>query len=490
MLVIPLTGKIDWKKNPPIITLSLILMNCLIYFAFQLDDTKEYMAAVNYYMESGLAEIEFPEYEKYLEKQGEPVKTDNDNPFQTYGRKQYLYRKLHADTDFLEKLRNNQIITPEQESYASWKEMRTSFEDKRDSITIYRYGYIPSQNRPLTWLTYMFLHGGMGHLLGNMVFLWIVGCALELGCNRIIYLLAYLATGVISVWLFGMVHSASTGPLVGASGAISGLMGLFSILFGTKRIKIFLSLGFYFTTVLVPAIVLLPFWIAKELVQFYMYAQISNVAYMAHAGGLIGGGAVGYLMLKIPNAVNREELKSPEEEERIPKLMAGAQEKIQELDFEGAKVILEQVLEEEPENREALLRLYNIEKKDINSPDFHRITERILTIFCKKTETYPQAFNMYREYEKTSPAGRLSPVLYIRLSLIFTGLGQLEASGRIVSLMVKKNKNYPGLTTAILKLGSAYQARGNHSNWEKCRKVLLNRFPDSPEARIIKDRES
>jgi len=77
----------------------------------------------------------------------------------------------------------------------------------------------------------MFLHGGFGHLLGNMIFLWLVGCMLEMGCGRGFYSAAYIVTGLCSVILFWSVYPKSTMPLIGAS----GLMGAFTVLYGRKR---------------------------------------------------------------------------------------------------------------------------------------------------------------------------------------------------------------------------------------------------------------
>jgi len=110
----------------------------------------------------------------------------------------------------------------------------------------YRYGYKPSDGDLMTAFTYMFLHGSASHLIGNMIFLWLVGCILELAGRRLVYALICLLTGMVSALVYGLVYQGSTIPLVGASGAISGIIGAYTVLFGMRKVKIFFSLGFYF----------------------------------------------------------------------------------------------------------------------------------------------------------------------------------------------------------------------------------------------------
>ena len=93
----------------------------------------------------------------------------------------------------------------------------------RESVT-YSHGFVPEQHSVLSMFTYMFMHGGVGHLVGNMVFLVLVGFALEAALGSLVYLTLYLIGGLGSVLLFWAVYPHSGLPLVGASGAIAALM--------------------------------------------------------------------------------------------------------------------------------------------------------------------------------------------------------------------------------------------------------------------------
>lgn len=141
----------------------------------------------------------------------------------------------------------------------------------------------PEKNVVVSMLTSMFLHGGTGHVLFNMWFLWIFGNNVEEAYGHIRYLFMYLAGGVAATLVFVFMNPDSTVPLVGASGAIAAVLGAYAVLFPGHRV---LSLLGWFV-VPVPAALFLGFWF---LAQFGLGG--TNVAWEAHAGGFIFGFAV------------------------------------------------------------------------------------------------------------------------------------------------------------------------------------------------------
>jgi len=147
----------------------------------------------------------------------------------------------------------------------------------------------------LTLLTSMFMHGGWLHLGGNMLFLWIFGDNVEHTFGRLTYLAFYLAAGVVGSLAQVWVDPDSVIPSLGASGAISGVLGAYLVLFPTNRILVL----FIRILVYVPAIVAIGAW---ALLQFFSgfaaiaeTQQTGGVAYMAHIGGFVAGVAVGLL---------------------------------------------------------------------------------------------------------------------------------------------------------------------------------------------------
>ena len=249
---------------------------------------------------------------------------------------------MKQDYDFLAKLQNEEIIAPQDPLYSEWKALREDYEEKRSKITSLNFGFIPAEHRPVTFITHMFMHGGFGHLLGNMVFLWLVGCMLEMGGGRIFYSVSYLLAGFCSVLAFWLMYPNSPIPLVGASGAISGMMGAFTILYCRRKVKIFYSLGFYFNYLETRAIYLLPIWVGLEFWQLF-FGGMSNVAYMAHIGGLVSGSLIGFFNLKVLKSFNADVIE-PEPEDEISPIIEKALQNIRQLDIESGAEYLEQAL--------------------------------------------------------------------------------------------------------------------------------------------------
>jgi membrane associated rhomboid family serine protease len=136
----------------------------------------------------------------------------------------------------------------------------------------------------------MFMHGSIAHLLGNMFFLYVFGDNLEDRFGHFRYLLLYLFWGVMAA-LVHSIYAISTGegsiPAIGASGAISGVLGAYLIFFPHAKIHTIIF-AFFITTVRIPAIAYIPFWFIMQLV-FALIGQSGGVAYLAHIGGFIIG---------------------------------------------------------------------------------------------------------------------------------------------------------------------------------------------------------
>jgi len=136
--------------------------------------------------------------------------------------------------------------------------------------------------------TTQFLHGDTMHLLGNMFFLVICGFAVEAAIGHWRFLAFYLISGVFASLAHALLDLSSTQPLVGASGAISGVMAMYLAVFKFRKIEFFYWLFIFVGYIRAPALIILPIYIGKELVSFYTDTD-SNVAVMAHAGGFVMG---------------------------------------------------------------------------------------------------------------------------------------------------------------------------------------------------------
>ncbi|MDT8328308.1 MAG: rhomboid family intramembrane serine protease [Roseovarius sp.] len=142
-------------------------------------------------------------------------------------------------------------------------------------------------------LTSMFLHGGVMHLVGNMLFLWIFGDNMEDRMGHLPYLAFYLACGVGASLAQVASDPASMVPTVGASGAIAGVMGGYLLLFPRARVDILIIFIVFFRIITIPAAILLVLWFAIQLYSgIGADLSMGGVAYWAHAGGFVIGGAL------------------------------------------------------------------------------------------------------------------------------------------------------------------------------------------------------
>jgi membrane associated rhomboid family serine protease len=163
---------------------------------------------------------------------------------------------------------------------------------------IYNWGLIPYQLMDLQptafvrVLTSMFLHGGVMHLLGNMLYLWIFGDNIESAMGSLCFLVFYLLCGVGAGLGQVLAGPNSEIPMVGASGAISGVLGAYLVLYPRAQVETLLFLGYFLRLVRLPAVVVLGFWIVLQLFSGVLSlgaASSGGVAFFAHVGGFVAG---------------------------------------------------------------------------------------------------------------------------------------------------------------------------------------------------------
>ncbi len=141
-----------------------------------------------------------------------------------------------------------------------------------------------------TIITSMFLHGGWLHLIGNMLYLWIFGDNIEDRIGRGRFLVFYLVCGGVAALGQGLADPQSEIPMIGASGAISGVLGAYLVLYPRAKVLVLLPLLIFITTVRVPALVVLGIWFAGQLLSSLIAAPGSGgVAFAAHVGGFVAG---------------------------------------------------------------------------------------------------------------------------------------------------------------------------------------------------------
>ena len=162
------------------------------------------------------------------------------------------------------------------------------------SVLYENYALIPYElvHHPVktypTLYTSMFLHAGIGHLGGNMLYLWIFGNNIEDVLGKFRFILFYFICGTIAALGHIATDMDSQIPMIGASGAISGILGAYLMLFPFARIKTFIFLGIFWTIARIPSIVLLIIWIVLQILNS-LATDSGGTAWFAHIGGFISG---------------------------------------------------------------------------------------------------------------------------------------------------------------------------------------------------------
>jgi membrane associated rhomboid family serine protease len=177
---------------------------------------------------------------------------------------------------------------------------------------ISQYSLIPSQinfNNPtslLPFITSQFLHGGILHILSNMWFLWIFGDNVEGRAGKILFPLLYLISGAAGAFAQYIFMTDSNIPMLGASGAIAGVLGAYFAWFPHHKVKTLLPLFVIFTIIEIPAFLMLLYWLATQIFagvgSFNPEQDIGGVAYFAHIGGFIAGWVSAKLLNGKPHA--------------------------------------------------------------------------------------------------------------------------------------------------------------------------------------------
>ena len=183
-----------------------------------------------------------------------------------------------------------------------------AFYATRDSTPYYRWGLVPTEQRPVTWLTHMLMHAGWLHLFSNLFIFYLAGPPLEDAWGHFPFAVFYVVAGLVAAFFFVAGHPGIDEPLIGASGAIAGVMGAFAVRYWNTRITFFYFFFFfkiYTGTFAAPAWLMLGLWMLGQLAfasgwwAFTGMADMGDIAFEAHIAGFIFGLGVAFVVRKL-----------------------------------------------------------------------------------------------------------------------------------------------------------------------------------------------
>ncbi len=169
------------------------------------------------------------------------------------------------------------------------------FELSQGQAFIEQWAFVPARfledpaGNLITLFTSMFMHGGWMHLIGNMLYLWIFGDNIESHFGHVWFVGFYVLSGLVATFSQLMISTGSSVPLLGASGAIAGVLGAYLLLFPKRKVRVLLGRR----VIPMPALIVIGFWFLLQVLQsFLSFSEVAGgggVAYLAHVGGFIAG---------------------------------------------------------------------------------------------------------------------------------------------------------------------------------------------------------
>lgn len=391
MLILPYQTRFT-ARSLPIVTFFIALACVVVYFVLQNRDAAIYEQAAQQYLASDLPKIELPRYEVWLANRSDRAAHDRLAKLRSFppgaGAGAAL-QLMQSDADFLRDLRGRRVVTSTDPEYGAWAQQRREFDATLNRAFTERFSLKPDWNEPWRLITHQFLHADFGHLLGNMIVLLLAGPFAEAGLGRLRFLFGYLLGGVAA----GVVHLLiAPGALIGASGAISAAMAMVAVVYGTRRVPVFYWIFVYFDTARIPALALLPVWIANELYQWASEPG-SRVAYTAHLGGFIAGALIAALFKpkdsKRIDSVLDSAFGDEGRHEQHSELERQAQEAAARLDTKKATRLYRELCELNPSRVDYMAACFNMA---LLGADAEELKDAALRVLWSRSKHHPEEF--------------------------------------------------------------------------------------------------
>lgn len=475
MIIIPTEKPLDWRR-PPVTVLALIILNIAVFAFYQGADQSKYQRALEHYQRYEFANFEAAAYLNYRKQtgilKGDPELYDALSD-QFEQDPTLLSQTILLDRDFVEYLDQHRGDWIPKEKRGEWDQIRPNIERNIASISSVKLGLIPQHGSLITLFSHQFLHGGWMHLIGNMLFLFICGFAVEAAIGPLRFLLLYILSGVGAGLLFSVLEvAASRGgtPLVGASGAISGVMAMYLMLFRLKKIEFFYWILIFIGYFRAAALFILPLYIIKELALYFL-SDDSQVAYMAHVGGfLCGAGLLALMQWQQPESIDEEFLEEDTSQDPRRQSLQNILQKVEAVQFKTALNALKQHHEEFGHCIESDFIEINLLATNRN-PDWLNANLQFLTRSGRDKTLLSRQLTLWKRLEGQERES-IDELTRCQLSMRFLDAGFNENAEAIAIALFKSNSKEPMLSKLLGQLAVFYQQHENDSKAQQFENAL------------------
>lgn len=356
MIIIPTEKRFDWNRKPWVLV-GLVMLNVLVFFWYQSGDQSKLEQAMEAY--APLLPLEWPLYQTYLEQSGDLDTLEQAREAHAL-EPEFSAQFMLLDPDFFQHLSTAMFKAQSYEAATQWLREREQVNQQVAKLSWIRWGLIPSELKVTRLISHQFLHGDTMHLLGNLFFLLICGFAVEAAIGHWRFLAFYLISGIAGGLMHALFEADSSIPLVGASGAISGVMAMYLGVFMLRRIEFFYWLFVFVGYFRAPALIILPLYIGKEIFS-YLSDPDAGVAFMAHAGGFIVGAGLSLLNNKFsPQTLNNDYIETPDSDPQEDVELIKILKHIEAYQFDQALRAVNAALKTRPDNFRLHLTRYNL----------------------------------------------------------------------------------------------------------------------------------
>lgn len=452
MIIVPTEKQFDWR-HAPVVLFCIVLLNVIIYFFYQAGDSEKAQDAVLAYEESGYIDQEWPLFKTFLsDHQETQTLADAQEAFDN-GYPGELASLILIRRDFYVFLQDQAEDTFSPEFYRGWQLHRPDIQSTFNSLSYVAHGLSAAFFKPSALLTHQFLHGGVMHLLGNMFFLVVCGFAVEAAVGHWKFLLFYLLCGVGAGLAQVAADTSSAVPLVGASGAISGVMAMYLAVFRLQKIEFFYWIFFFVGYIRAPALLILPFYIGKEIFSFYTEPD-SNVAFLAHTGGFVTGAVlIGIALWLNPRTINREYVETDTSVDPSRKMLAAVYEAIEGYRFTHALRMVENLIVNQGLDFELARLRYNLYKLDKRKGYGQSLLQllRLKHLLPHEVEQLEKIW-----LENPGVHHKLDDETAIKLGMQFASSHSPESADAIFSMLERRQCRRPEFGVLAQKLAGVY----------------------------------
>ncbi|VAW75897.1 hypothetical protein MNBD_GAMMA12-656 [hydrothermal vent metagenome] len=479
MLIIPLNKKTAWKSFP-LVTVCLIVFNILIYGTVQNNNPVS-----SYYFSAKLDQYEFPHYLQHLKiKKPALLKRLQSLPAQQQA--MAVYKTLTSDQAFNRQLNSGVIIRVIDKNFAIWEKKHNQYKILNGQISNSDYGTTLAYNSIKTAALYLFLHADTKHLLGNMLLLLLLGFALEKVLGRLIFTFAYFASGIFATTLYILTNTSPLTPIIGATGAISGLMAILIIVFGLRKIQFYYWLIFYANYFRAPAMIIFPVWLANLSYQV-ISIPLTASPYLIHLSAISISILIA-LIFKTKRTERRNALIEqpiPIKEPNYRQSINAAMHAIASLNYRKAAALFRTLLHDYPNNLEILQHYHAVLIQLPVTDAYHTVTLRLLKQPVSTRHGAESCLHKYKQYlKRTGNSTRIKSTHTLKLAKTFARFGLVHEAEKIICTAIKHRPDEPVLPELLLVLANAFLKINQEEIQIHYLSLLVKSYPHTEEALI------